>query len=131
MSLAALADDFYFETFDGAGHGRGHIAQRERTVDAMAEGAGGDPAHRLAVVPDRFVADGVGVGGIDGEGRQPQGPAAVFLRHRRRAADEFAFVQIDEPVEPGFEGAVDGAELARPTAEALLYAHGIERAAAE
>src|SRR5258708_40307325 len=79
MGLMALADDFNFESCIGLGQRGRHIAQRQRVVDAMSECTGGDPAHGLAVVPDRFIPDGVGVGGGDPESHQAQCTAPVLL----------------------------------------------------
>ena len=61
--LAVVADDLDLE---GAGRGvaaefHRHVAQRHRLVDVMREAAGGDPAHDLALVPDRLVAQHVGI----------------------------------------------------------------------
>src|ERR1700733_12053502 len=100
-------------------------------VDAMSEGTRSHPAHRLAVMPDRLIADGVGVGCVDFEGHQAQRPAALLLLGRRRAANEVALLEVHEAIETGLEGTIDGAVLPRPAAETLLHAHGVERASAE
>src|SRR5277367_567193 len=128
---APLADDLYFKTGIGRGQRRRNIAESQRVIDAMPERARGDPTHRLAVMPDRLIADRIGIGGIHIEGEQAQCPAALLLLGRRRAPDERALLEIDESIETRFEWPVDGAVFARPAAEALFNAHGIERAAAE
>ena len=83
-------------------------------------------------MPDRLVAERVGVGRLDREGHEPQRAAALLPRRERRvAAHEVALLERHEAVEPGLVGAVGGAELARPVAEPLLEPHGVEGPAAE
>ena len=97
----------------------------------MAVTARSHPADHAAVVPDRLVPGGIGIARLDREGEEAQRAAAVLLFQRRSAADEALFLQIDEAAEPGLVGTVDGPVLARPGAEALLEAHGIQCPAAE
>src|ERR1700722_16569986 len=97
----------------------------------MAECPGGDPAHRFAIVPDRLIADRVGVGRVDLESHQAQYAAALLLFGGRRAADELPFLQVDESIEASLKGTIDGAVLARPAAEAFFDAHRVQRAPAE
>src|SRR3981189_1159051 len=62
MRLVALPDDFDLESRIGFGQRGGHEAQRQGVVDAVSVCTRGDPAHGLAVVPDRLIADGVRIG---------------------------------------------------------------------
>ena len=59
---APLADDLDLESFIRLGQGRRHVAECERHAGAMPEASGGHPSDRLAVVPNRLVADRVGIG---------------------------------------------------------------------
>ena len=111
---------------------RRHIAQRQGVADAVPEGARSDPADGFAVVPDRFIADRIGVRRLH--------PEASTAAARRRCSFSAAaaarpmkssFLEVDEAPEARLEGTVDGPVLPRPRAEALFDAHGIERAAAE
>src|ERR1700677_4213377 len=61
---ASLADDLDLEPRIGARQGSGYVAQRERRAHSMPEGARGDPAHGVAVMPDGLIADGVRVAGL-------------------------------------------------------------------
>ena len=108
-----------------------HVALRERAVDVVRVAARSDPADHLAVVPDRLVAEHVGVGRIDDEGHAPQLAAVLLLARRRLAADEVVLLQVDEAAGVGLEGAVDRAKLAEPGRPVLLQPHGEERAHAE
>src|SRR5579863_9237686 len=97
----------------------------------MAVSTGGHPADHPAVVPDWLISDRIRIRPVHGEGRQPQLAAAFLLLERGSAADELALGEIHEAPQPRFVGAVDRAVLARPGAEALFNAHGVQRAAAE
>src|SRR5438552_8281795 len=67
----ALAEDLEFEPArDGCERGR-DVAERDRFSHAMPVAARCDPAHDLAVMPDRLVADRVGAVGIDHERNEP------------------------------------------------------------
>ncbi len=90
----------------------------------MREAAGGDPAHYLALVPDRLVAQHVGIDRLDDHGDAAERAARRLLLHRLVAADEVVLGEVDETVHAGFEAAVDGAQLAVPGGEVLLEAHG-------
>jgi hypothetical protein len=64
---AALADDLDLEAFSCLGRSARHIAQRQGQAHAVAVAARGHPAHDLAGVPDRLVAEGVGILGVHRE----------------------------------------------------------------
>jgi len=79
MRLAALSDDFNFEARIGASESGRHVPERQGMVDAVAKGTRSHPSYGLAVMPDRLIADSVGVGRVDFEGHQPQRAAALLL----------------------------------------------------
>src|SRR5215469_13466356 len=113
------------------GDRRRHIAEGERAPYPMAVCAGSDPADHPAVVPDGLIADCIGVSSIDGKRDQAQFAATRPLGQRRGPADEVTLLQSDEAAETRLVGTIDRPELPRPVAEALLDAHGVERAPAE
>ena len=97
----------------------------------MAIAARRHPADHLAVMPDRLVADRVGVERIDDETLQAQLAAAFLLANRRVAADEIVLLEIDEAAKPRLKRRVDRPIFAEPGAEALLQAHAEQRAHAK
>jgi hypothetical protein len=79
-------------------------------------------------VPDRLVAHDVDVGVVDVEGREPVGRGFGL---GGGVADEAAPAVVDEAIEPGGPGAVEGAVFAGPAAEALLQPQAVEGASTE
>ena len=102
-----LADDLDLESFIGLSERGGHIAERERDAGAMPEAPRGHPTDRLAVVPDRLVADRVGIGRRDLEAQKLERPALLLLGGGRRPSDEIRLLEVDEPSETRFERFVD------------------------
>src|SRR5450631_523239 len=131
MRLAALSDDFNFEARIGASESGRHVPERQGMVDAVAKGTRSHPSYGLAVMPDRLIADSVGVGRVDFEGHQPQRAAALLLFSGGRTANELTLLQVDESAEACFKWPIDRAVFAGPAAETLFDAHGIQRAATE
>src|SRR5438477_11716976 len=74
----AIADDLDLEPVARCGKFRGDIAERHGFLHVVSIAARGDPAHGLAGVPDRLVADAVGIGGTHYESGQTALPALVF-----------------------------------------------------
>src|SRR5579872_4809671 len=97
----------------------------------MSVGAGSHPTDDSAIVPDRLIADGIDVGGIDDKSDETQLTATRPLLHGCGPTEEVTLLESDETAETGLVGTIDGAVLPRPGAEALLDAHGIERAPAK
>src|ERR1700675_1638607 len=131
MRFVALADDFNFKSRVGFGQSSRHIAERQGLLDAVSECTGGDPTNGLAVVPDRLIAYGVGIRGIDLESQQAQCAAALPFFRGRRTPDELTLLEVDESIESCLKGPVDGAVFPRPAAETLFNAHGIQGAPSE
>src|SRR5579883_771143 len=128
---AALADDLDLEPARGRRELFRNIAERQRLADAMAIAPGRHPADHFAVMPDRFVAERVGVKRVDRESLQAQLAAALLLARRRLAADKVGLLEIDEAAEAGLVGSVDRPVLFHPGAEALFEPHAEQRAHAE
>ena len=81
-----------------------HIAHRQRLVGPMGVAARRHPADHLAIMPDRLIAQHIGVLGIDHHGQPPKCPALLPLDHRRPLADEVLLVEVDEASDIGFIG---------------------------
>src|SRR5579871_4122457 len=92
----AVADDLDLEAVGSVDELRRDVAERDRFLHVMRVAAGGDPADDLAFVPDRLVADAVGVLRIHHERDQPTLWASVFLLERGVAADEVVLAEMDE-----------------------------------
>ena len=98
------------------------IAKRNRLPDAVSVAARRDPPDHALVVPDRLVPDRIGILRIDGQRDELAFAATRLLGERRIATDEIGLVEMYEPAEACLVRAVDGPELTRPRAEALLQA---------
>ena len=110
---------------------RRHVTERERCADAVSEASRRHPADGFAVMPDRLVADGIGILRRHLEAEQPQRAAGRLFLGGGRAADELALREVHEAPEPRLERTIDRPEVPRPAAEALFDAHAVERPAAE
>src|SRR5690348_1915393 len=122
-----LADDLDLKPGARARDRRGNVAEGERAPHPMAICAGSDPAAPPAVMPDRLIADRIGIAiSAQRKGDETQLATARALLRHRRAADEIALLQDDETAETRLMRAIDGAKLPRPVTEALLNPHGIE-----
>ena len=125
----ALAEKLDLEAVGLAGDLLRDIAHGDGRFGIVRVAARRDPAPHRAAVPDRFVADHVGIGSVDDEGAEPELAAVPALGERAGLADEVGLLAIgDETVEPGFERAVDRAVFARPGAVILLQPERVERA---
>src|SRR5579875_51279 len=120
-----LAQYFHLEAVSRAEHCR-DIAEREGAAQMVGVASRGHPADGLAAMPDGLVADRIGAVSAHGQRDQAALRPPLLLAQRRVAADKVVLAEIDETAEPGLEGPVDRPELARPGAEALLEAQGIE-----
>src|SRR4051794_37943797 len=92
-----------------------HIADSDRLLRMMGIAARRHPAAHRATEPDRFVANDIGIVGIDDEGAQPQLAALFALGQSRRLADEIRVLAVgDETIEAGFQRPVDRPVFAPP-----------------
>src|SRR5262245_30584479 len=111
---------------DPAGRGIDH-RQGEALSNRMAITAGGDETDALAVPPDRLIAAGVSVDGLDIERDNPPPCAGSTFAQRRLATDEIVFVEGYPLIQPGRAGRVVLGEFTRPDAEALFEAQRADR----
>lgn len=92
-----------------------------------------NPAHNLAVVPDRFVADHVVFVGIDHPCEQTKCWPVGLSGNQGITADKSMWfhgrIKLHEAVETRFERRVERAELARPASETFLESKRVERSA--
>ena len=88
----------------------------------MAVAARRDPAHNLAVMPDRLVANRVGAVGIDHERDEPPRRVRCAIAQNRVTAGEVRFGDVDKAIQPCLARRVQRSIFARPVAEALLEA---------
>src|SRR5438477_11161852 len=113
----AIADDLDLEPVARCGKLRGNIAERHGFLHVVSITARGDPAHGLAGMPDRLVADAVGIVGTHHESGETPLRTVIFFLQSGVAADEVVLAQLDEPSQAGFGGSIDRPVLARPATE--------------
>ena len=128
---AALTNDLDAEATRCRGLRRIHVAECNGLADTVPEAPRGDPADHLVVMPDRLIADGIGVRRFDSECDELALPALLLLGGRCCAADEVALCEVDEASEPRLVRSVNGPVLARPAAEGFFETHGVQRTPAE
>src|SRR6266567_1499114 len=87
----ALAENLEFEPArDGCERGR-YVAECDRFSHAMPVATRRDPAHDLAVMPHRLVADSVGAVGVDDERDEPPRRVRRAIAQNRVTAGEVRF----------------------------------------
>src|SRR5208282_878745 len=130
---SALAEYLDLEGATGhvGGEFRRYVALGQRQVDVMAVAARRGPPDDISVVPDRLIAQHVGVARVDDETHAPQLPAVRLFREGGFATDEVPLAEVDETVQPGFERAIDRAEFSVPGWKVLLEPQREQRAHAE
>ena len=62
------------------------------------------PADQLAIAVYAFMHDDIRIGHVDLERRHALLESVVALAHQRGFADEVGLAEVDEPIEPAFEG---------------------------
>src|SRR5258708_7763067 len=119
---AAIADDLDLEPVPRGSKLRGYIAERQGFLHVVGVAAGGDPAHDLAGMPDRLIADAIGAVVRHHEGDEAALRAGFLLSHSGVATDEVVLAQMDEAAEPGLERPIDRAVFPGPATEAFFQA---------
>ena len=80
--------NFHAPAVDFVGNLLRNIADGDRHAAWMGKAARGHPAAYLTVEGDRFVADDVGILGLEDEGEEPKRAARKLLFQSRLIADE-------------------------------------------
>ena len=115
--LMLLPEDLYGPAIALIGDLPGNIAHRHRQPRAVRVTARCDPAPHRAPMPDRFIADDVGVSRIDDKASQAQSAAGLSFTQRRLLANEIrVLTERYKSLETGLERTVDRPVLARPGA---------------
>ena len=107
------------------------LAVDERQGEAHAHRVAISPrshiSHPTVALPNRFIARGIGIGGIDFK-RHQQCPGTFFaLLQGRDATHEVQLVEGNEAVHAGHSRRIALTELGGPDAEALLQPHREQR----
>src|SRR5579885_1030339 len=98
-----LAADHDLNGLARDGPGGREIAETDVLTESRGGPAAGDPSGGFAI-EEHFVAIAADAAAAHLEADELAGNAGLLLLHEGVAADEIAFVELDDPIEAGFEG---------------------------
>ena len=81
------------------------------------------PANNVALMPNRFVAQYIGIACFNHKGNTAQFSACFLFFSSCITANKIVLREVNEPGHIGFKTAIDGAQLAVPSGEILFQSH--------
>ncbi len=106
------------------------VAETDGAAHGVAEHAGGETAHELAVPPDRLAVIEHAARVLEREGDEPPLDAGFLLAQQRLAPDEIPLPERDGEAEAGFERRIFLGDVVAPVPVGLLDPERVERVVA-